>query len=83
MDNKEFNTVPIAEFCFSIFPLGTALKECSAAMRSFVECSMNLINDQSGKYRYTKRHPLKGKYIIKIIKKLDTGFRSLAREQIK
>lgn len=80
MENKESNinisgfgfcTVPIAQFCFSISPLGDALKRISAAMRNFVECARKSRNGQSEKYRYTKRHPIKGKHIINILKKND------------
>lgn len=62
-------TVPIVQFCFSLSQLGNALKAASIAMRNFVECSQNLIHEQSGRYRYTKRHPIKGKHIMNILKK--------------
>lgn len=80
MENKKLNiniygagfyTIPVAQFCISISPLGTALKEVSAALRNFVECSRKLINGQSGKCKYTKKHPIKGKHIINILKQND------------
>lgn len=80
MKNKELNmniygagfyTIPIVQFGISISRLGTALKEVSAALINFVECSRELIYGQSGKCKYTKKHPIKGKHIINILKQND------------
>lgn len=80
MENKELNTniygvgihtISIVQFGICFFRLGTTLKEVSAALTNCVESYRKLINGQSGKCRYTKRHPTKGKHIINILKQND------------
>lgn len=77
MENKESNmnisgsgfyTVPIVQFCFSISQLGNTLKRVSVALKDFVECAPKYPKRQSRKSRYTKKHPIKGKHIINILK---------------